>query len=447
MEEKITIFTDGSCINNGKDDARSGCGIWIGDNHPNNMALKIPGESQSNQTAEILAVLAALQKIEPYVPITFMTDSKYVINSLTKHLPEWEDIGWIGVLNSTQLKATAYHLRRRSAQTSFVWVKGHSGLNGNEQADKLAKEGANKLTEDYIDLQIPDEFNLQGAKLSEVSQALAYKGIMEQKTTKTRRTTKNNLEIIRYAIQSITNQLETDASIWKGCRNKDIPRNIQQFLFKAIHGAHRIGDYWINIPKFENRARCAHCNEDIENLEHILLECPENAQSTIWNLAKKIWPEKYGQWPPLTLGIILGCGNITLPSNRDNDQPDPQQHLEQRNQQRANSSKGTARLLRILISESAHIIWALRCDTTINGTRHTKQSIITRWTSTINKRLQCDRITARKIIRTKSFENLISETWSDTITTNGPTPKKWVTALEVLVGITLPRPSTNEETR
>ncbi|KAG1840786.1 RnaseH-domain-containing protein [Suillus tomentosus] len=411
------------------------------------MAIKVPGETHSNQTAELLAVLVALQNVEPYVPITFMTDSKYVINSLTKHLPEWEDIGWIGILNSAHLRATAYQLRKRSAQTGFVWVKGHSGLNGNDQADTLAKEGANKTTDDHINLQIPNEFNLQGAKLSAITQALAYKGIMGKKTKPIRRATTNNLEIIRYAIQSITGHLETDANIWQGCRNKDIPRNIQQFIFKAIHGAHRIGEYWTNIPNFENRARCAHCNEDTENLKHILLECPDNAQTIVWNLARKLWPSKHGQWPQLTLGIILGCGNINLPNNRNNNAHNPPNQQAHRDQQQINLNKGTSRLLRILISESAHLIWALRCDTTINGTRHTQQSIITRWTSTINKRLQCDRLTAKKIIRTKSFENIVYTTWSDTLKTNDPTPKNWVTALEVLVGITLPRPSTNEATR
>ncbi|KAG1744361.1 hypothetical protein EDB19DRAFT_1632724, partial [Suillus lakei] len=109
--------------------------------------------------------------------------------------------------------------------------------------------------------------------------------------------------------------------------------------------------------------------------------------------------------------------------------------------------KGASRLLRILISESAHLIWAIRCDITINGTIHSAKTIRSRWTTTINKRLQNDRLTARKINRTKTFENLITATWSDTISANGLIPKNWATALEVLVGIIPPRPSTNEETR
>lgn len=177
LQDHITIFTDGSCINNGKENSRSGGGIWLGENHPKNLAFRIPGNKHSNQIAEISAILLALQQTEPYVPITFKTDSRYAINCLTKHLPTWEDNGWIGTANSEFIKATVYHLRRRSAQTSFEWIKGHNGLHGNEQADKLAKEGANKPIADELDLSIPDDFNLQGAKLSTITQALAYKGI------------------------------------------------------------------------------------------------------------------------------------------------------------------------------------------------------------------------------------------------------------------------------
>ncbi|KAG1876108.1 hypothetical protein C8R48DRAFT_811459 [Suillus tomentosus] len=70
-------------------------------------------------------------------------------------------------------------------------------------------------------------------------------------------------------------------------------------------------------------------------------------------------------------------------------------------QQWETQEKGASRLLRILISESAHLIWVLRCDTTINGTNHTERAIKNRWMSKINQRLQLDRMIGRKLIRTK----------------------------------------------
>ncbi|KAG1820142.1 uncharacterized protein BJ212DRAFT_1338228 [Suillus subaureus] len=93
------------------------------------------------------------------------------------------------------------------------------------------------------------------------------------------------------------------------------------------------------------------------------------------------------------------------------------------NRQNKQSKKGTSWLLRILISESVHLIWVLRCEKTISGTE------------------------ARKINRTQTFQNLVTATWTDIITSTDPLPKNWAIALEVLVGIKQPRPSPNEAPR
>ncbi|KAG1838978.1 hypothetical protein F4604DRAFT_1600010 [Suillus subluteus] len=174
-------------------------------------------------------------------------------------------------------------------------------------------------------------------------------------------------------------------------------------------------------------------------MEHILTECPNNNSSLIWSLAKDIWPENFGAWPRINIGIILGCGSVNINPHRQNDE-----HENHRNQK---PHKGASRLLKILIAESAYLIWTTRCDRTINGTTLTKQSIIKRWSLIINKRLQLDRLTARKINRTPSFLKLITSTWHDIITLHEPLPKNWAIALEVLVGIKPPRPSLSEATR
>ncbi|KAJ3774186.1 hypothetical protein FB446DRAFT_640328, partial [Lentinula raphanica] len=55
--ENISVYTDGSCANNGGDDAVAGAGIFIGENNPLNRAIKIPRElEQSNQTGEIVSI-------------------------------------------------------------------------------------------------------------------------------------------------------------------------------------------------------------------------------------------------------------------------------------------------------------------------------------------------------------------------------------------------------
>ena len=49
-----------------------------------------------------------------------------------------------------------------------------------------------------------------------------------------------------------------------------------------------------------------------------------------------------------------------------------------------------ARLLRILLSESARLIWVLRCERIIQETLHTNEAVKTRWYNKINHRLSLD---------------------------------------------------------
>lgn len=164
QDQTITIYTDGACFNNGKENARCGSGIWVSPNSQYNAALRIPGNEQSNQIGEVAAVIHAAATIPTFFPMIIMTDSRYVIDGLTEHLENWENRGWIGIKNAAFFKKAVYLLRKRSAPTTFKWVKGHNGDLGNEQSDRLAKEGASKDAPDYLPLDIPIEFDLQGAK-------------------------------------------------------------------------------------------------------------------------------------------------------------------------------------------------------------------------------------------------------------------------------------------
>ena len=425
----LTIFTDGSCLHNGQHNATCGAGIWLADGHPLNKAIRVPGPAQSNQTGEIAAVVVALQASPPSTDLTIITDSRYVIQSLTHTLDQHEDSAWVEVPNAAWLKAAAYHLRKRSAPTRLKWVKGHSGTTGNEEADKLAAEGANKPAPDDIDLTVPPNFNPTGLRLSTMTQASAYAFVRNLNPPPSSNRARINLERTRATLVTdmINKREESNSHLWLKCRHPDIRRPVQTFLYKALHGAFRIGNFWNDIPQYEQRAHCASCNESPESLDHILIDCENAAISTIWRLARQTWPTSFGPWPDIQLSLILGCGSIALPHQDDE----------------SKIKRGPSRLLRILVSESAHLIWVLRCERTIQGLNHSIDAIKSRWRNKINQRITLDRHIATTYNRKPITQKLVKSTWQTALLEWLPSLEDdWVTNLEVLVGITLTRSPT-----
>jgi hypothetical protein len=138
------------------------------------------------------------------------------------HLGEWEDNGWIGIKNAHFLKRVVYLHRKRTAMTSFKWVKGHKANLGNEESDKSAKEGANKEAPDHLSLDFPPEYDLQRAKLATLMQATAYKGIKGRCNPPPHPSTNRNLETIRAAIHEYQNTLKTNKTIWNNIRKHTI---------------------------------------------------------------------------------------------------------------------------------------------------------------------------------------------------------------------------------
>jgi ribonuclease HI len=422
MDEEITVYTDGSCLNNGKQNAKCGSGVWLEEGSQHNRALRIPGPNQSNQVGEIAAVVAALEKLPNYTPLIIKTDSRYMIDGLTIHLKKWEDRGWIGIKNKEWFKRAAYLLRRRTATTKFKWVRGHSGELGNERSDQLAKLGANLEDEDEISLEIPEHFDLQGAKLSTITQAIAYKGISERERErkKQRNTTHLNLERVRADIAEQTGSLETNEAIWNLIRKSPVRLKIRQFFYKTLHGTQKIGRYWYHILDYEERGICPNCNED-ETMDHILTECTHTTKRMIWRCAEDLWPYEEGTWPRVSLGTIIGCNALDVLTTRLAKDRDGQIRRVKKQDQ------GATRLLKILISESAYLIWTLRCERAINGRERTEREVKAMWLKAINWRLSEDKTTATKILRKTTYIRLMTNTWGKALSKrHGDLPDNWV---------------------
>jgi len=109
-------------------------------------------------------------------------------------------------------------------------------------------------------------------------------------------------------------------------------------------------------------------------MEHILTACEETPTRIVWQMAREIWPNQTYEWPDINLGIILGCGSITTP--KENAHLNEQQADQER---RTRNTKGATCLLQIIITESAHLLWVLRCERVIREKTHSDREIRSRW--------------------------------------------------------------------
>jgi ribonuclease HI len=145
-QEWQVVYTDGGCKGNQGPDGRAGIGVWWGQQDLRNIAERCPG-TQTNNRAELIAVIRALEEAPGDVPLIIRTDSKYVIDSMEKYLKKWIQNDFLTsssgpVKNVPLIKHLNCLLGRRVGETKFEHVKGHSGEEGNEGADKLANRGS-----------------------------------------------------------------------------------------------------------------------------------------------------------------------------------------------------------------------------------------------------------------------------------------------------------------
>ncbi|RFN51546.1 ribonuclease h1 [Fusarium flagelliforme] len=148
----MRIYTDGSSQGNGKPGARAGLGVFFGPDDERNLAERLPGTPQTNQRAELLAMLRAMELVPVTQGIKILTDSKYSIACATDWVANWEKNNWKNaakkdVMNQDIIRPLVAKKREREAAgaaTEFEWVKGHATDPGNIAADRLANLGAEK---------------------------------------------------------------------------------------------------------------------------------------------------------------------------------------------------------------------------------------------------------------------------------------------------------------
>ncbi|XP_023564102.1 ribonuclease H1 isoform X1 [Octodon degus] len=151
MGDSVVVYTDGCCSSNGRRRARAGIGVYWGPGHPLNVGIRLPGR-QTNQRAEIHAACKAIEqaKVQNISKLVLYTDSMFTINGITSWVPGWKKNGWKTSTGKEVInKEDFVRLERLVQGMDIQWmhIPGHSGFLGNEEADRLAREGARQSEE------------------------------------------------------------------------------------------------------------------------------------------------------------------------------------------------------------------------------------------------------------------------------------------------------------
>lgn len=136
--KNVDLFTDGACSGN------PGPGGWGAILRYNGHEKELSGfdPATTNNRMELSAVIAGLCALTARCAVTVHTDSKYVMDGVTRYLENWKRNGWKTadkkpVKNQDLWEALDSALSRHEMR--WVWVKGHAGHSENERADALAR--------------------------------------------------------------------------------------------------------------------------------------------------------------------------------------------------------------------------------------------------------------------------------------------------------------------
>jgi len=137
----VEIATDGACKGN------PGPGGWGALLRFGGTEKELSGGEPltTNNRMELTAAVEALNALKKPCRVKLSTDSRYVMDGLTKWIHGWRRNGWKTADKKPVKNAELWQALLDAAaphRIEWVWVKGHAGHPDNERADRLASEAA-----------------------------------------------------------------------------------------------------------------------------------------------------------------------------------------------------------------------------------------------------------------------------------------------------------------
>lgn len=137
-KQVVEIFSDGACSGNPGPGGYGAILRWKGKEKE-----LCGGEAHTtNNRMELSGVIEALSALKYPCKVKLTTDSKYVIDSVTKGwVYNWKKNGWKKADKSPALNVDLWEKLLALLEThevEFFWIKGHAGHPENERCDSLA---------------------------------------------------------------------------------------------------------------------------------------------------------------------------------------------------------------------------------------------------------------------------------------------------------------------
>ncbi len=138
---QVEIATDGACKGN------PGPGGWGAVIRMGARERELSGGEAltTNNRMEMTAAISGLNALTKPCRVTLSTDSRYVMDGLTKWIKGWQRNGWKTADKKPVKNADLWQELLDAAKPhriEWVWVKGHAGHPENERADRLASDAA-----------------------------------------------------------------------------------------------------------------------------------------------------------------------------------------------------------------------------------------------------------------------------------------------------------------
>lgn len=137
MADTIELFTDGACRGN------PGPGGWgaLLRSGQHEKTLSGAEADTTNNRMELMAAIRGLEALKRPGRVRLTTDSRYVLDGITKWLPGWKKRNWMTAGRKPVKNMDLWQRLEeatRGHEVDWIWVRGHSGHQENEIVDALA---------------------------------------------------------------------------------------------------------------------------------------------------------------------------------------------------------------------------------------------------------------------------------------------------------------------